>query len=77
MRCSRNGSLTTLLELSMTMVARSFTLNSGQGGSFGVLGLPVRANAINEASRVALTCRYGCHGYWEFCVSQMLDDTNA
>ena len=39
MRCSCNGSLTTTLSSLKTMLARSCALNSGEGGSLGVLGL--------------------------------------
>ena len=48
-RCSLNGSLTTLLALSKTIVARPSGSNIGQWGSFGILGLPVRANAIQAS----------------------------
>jgi hypothetical protein len=48
-RFSRNGSLTILLEALMTMVARSAPVKTGQWGSLGVLGSPVRANAIQAS----------------------------
>src|SRR5215469_17931966 len=44
--CSRSGSLTTSHLLFITMVARSVELNVGQRGILGLLGFPVRANAI-------------------------------
>src|SRR5579863_10435956 len=48
-RCSRMGSLTTLLWLLITMVDRLVALNAGQCGSLGVFGSPVLANAIQAS----------------------------
>src|SRR5579872_2767827 len=48
-RCSRSGSLTTLLVLLMTIVARSLLSYAGQRGSFGVLGSPLLAKAIHAS----------------------------
>src|SRR6187200_614995 len=48
-RCSRIGSFTSLLSLLNTIVGRSVALNGVQRGSFGVFGLPVRANAIQAS----------------------------
>src|SRR5262249_1580474 len=59
-RCSRSGSLSTLLSLLKTIVARSLGLNAGQRGSFPVLGSPFRANAIHESLTLsARSCASG------------------
>src|SRR5688572_18799500 len=48
-RCSRIGSFTSLLSLSITIVGRSVALKGAQRGSFGVFGFPVLAKAIHAS----------------------------